>query len=54
MDWQKPSTIEDVIATARDPDKIVELKTFGFMTLMLDVLSDESIKKCVSDYRRQP
>ena len=37
-----------VIATARNPSKIVHFKALGIETLVLDVLSPDSIKQCVS------
>ena len=38
-----------VLATARNPSKMAALQAMGIETLMLDVLSEESISACVSE-----
>ncbi|KAH7360323.1 hypothetical protein BKA65DRAFT_182629 [Rhexocercosporidium sp. MPI-PUGE-AT-0058] len=38
-----------VFATARNPSKMISLKSTGIETLTLDVLSDESISACVAE-----
>lgn len=40
-----------VFATARNPAKLKDVKAVGIETLSLDVLSDESIQKCVLEVR---
>ena len=40
-----------VFATARKPSKQAHLKSLGIETIVLDVLSDESIGECVEEVR---
>lgn len=40
-----------VFATARDPAKMASVRSAGIETLTMDVLSDESIKRCVEDVK---
>ena len=42
-----------VIATARNPSKISHFKGIGIETLVLDVLSPDSIQQCVSSVKTQ-
>src|SRR2546423_2589153 len=42
-----------VIATARNPSKMAHFKDLGIQTLVLDVLSSESIQQCVSSVKAQ-
>lgn len=41
-----------VFATARNPDKMSQVKKLGIETITLDVLSNESIKTCVAEVAR--
>jgi len=42
-----------VFATARNPSKMSHVKELGIATLVLDVLSDESVEKCVAEVSKR-
>ncbi|KAK9239261.1 putative short-chain dehydrogenases/ reductase [Lipomyces kononenkoae] len=49
LPWQLHNAGLNVIATARNPDKMVKLKAAGIETMSLDILSQESINEAVDN-----